>query len=103
MSQVIRHDQIRTVIIAPHVSEKTTDLSQKHGQIAFKVRPDSNKKQIKKAVEQMFSVKVASLKTISVKGKKKKRGLKVGTTKDWKKAYITLAEGQNIDFMNSEV
>ena len=51
----------------------------------------------------MFSVKVASVKTVSVKGKKKKRGLKVGTTKNWKKAYITLAEGQNIDFMNNEV
>ena len=51
----------------------------------------------------MFDVKVASVKTVSVKGKKKKRGLKIGTTKDWKKAYVTLAEGQNIDFMNSEV
>ena len=72
MSQKIRHDQLTTILIAPHVSEKSTLLSQNSGQIAFRVRPDSNKRQIKKAVEQMFNVKVSSVKTISVKGKKKR-------------------------------
>jgi len=103
MSQKIRHDQLRTVLIAPHVSEKSTLLSQNSGQIAFKVRADSNKKQIKKAVEEMFKVKVSSVKTISVKGKKKRMGMRQGKTKDWKKAYIKLEEGQNLDFMNTEV
>ena len=103
MSQKIRHDQIRTILIEPHVSEKTTLLNQENGQIAFKVRSDSNKKQIKRAVEEMFNVKVSSVKTVSVKGKKKRMGMRSGKTKDRKKAYIKLAEGQKLDFMNTEV
>ena len=103
MSQKIRHDQIRTILIEPHVSEKTTLLNQNSGQIAFKVRSDSNKKQIKRAVEEMFKVKVSSVKTVSVKGKKKRMGMRTGRTNDWKKAYIKLEEGQNLDFMNTEV
>ena len=103
MSQKIRHDQIRTILIEPHVSEKTTLLNQENGQIAFKVRSDSNKKQIKRAVEEMFKVKVSSVKTVSVKGKKKRMGMRSGKTNNWKKAYIKLAEGQNLDFMNTEV
>ena len=51
----------------------------------------------------MFNVKVSSVKTISVKGKKKRMGMNQGTTKNWKKAYIKLEEGQNLDFMNTEV
>ena len=103
MSQKIRHDQIRTILIEPHVSEKTTLLNQENGQIVFKVRSDSNKKQIKRAVEEMFNVKVSSVKTVSVKGKKKRMGMRSGKTNDWKKAYIKLAEGQKLDFMNTEV
>ena len=103
MSQKIRHDQIRTILIEPHVSEKTTLLNQNSGQITFKVRSDSNKKQIKRAVEEMFKVKVSSVKTVSVKGKKKRMGMRSGKTNDWKKAYIKLEEGQNLDFMNTEV
>jgi len=103
MSQKIRHDQIRSVIISPHISEKTTGLSEKNQQITFKVRFDSNKTQIKKAVEKLFDVKVSSVKTLSVKGKKKRTGIRKGKTKSWKKAYITLAEGQDIDFMGADI
>jgi len=103
MSQKIRHDQIRSVIISPHISEKTTGLSEKNQQITFKVRLDSNKTQIKKAVEKLFDVKVSSVKTLSVKGKKKRTGSRTGKTKSWKKAYITLAEGQDIDFMGADI
>jgi len=103
MSQKIRHDQIRSVIISPHISEKTTGLSEKNQQITFKVRLDSNKTQIKKAVEKLFDVKVSSVKTLSVKGKKKRTGTRIGKTKSWKKAYITLAEGQDIDFMGADI
>ena len=103
MSQKIRHDQIRSVIISPHISEKTTGLSEKNQQITFKVRLDSNKTQIKKAVEKLFDVKVSSVKTLSVKGKKKRSGTRLGKTKSWKKAYITLSEGQDIDFMGTDI
>ena len=103
MSQKIRHDQIRSVLIAPHISEKTTNLNEENKQIVFKVRPDSNKTQIKKAVEKLFDVKVASVKTVSVKGKKKRSGMRIGTTKAWKKAYIILTEGQDIDLMGADI
>ena len=103
MSRKIRHDQIRSVLIAPHISEKTTNLNEKNKQIAFRVRPDSNKVQIKKAVEKLFNVKVSAVKTVSVKGKKKRAGMRTGTTKDWKKAYIILSEGQDIDLMGADV
>jgi len=103
MSRKIRHDQIRSVLIAPHISEKTTTLNEKNKQIAFRVRPDSSKTQIKKAVEQLFDVKVSSVKTISVKGKKKRAGMRIGTTKAWKKAYIILSEGQDIDLMGADL
>ena len=103
MSHKIRHDQIRSVLIAPHISEKTTNLNEKNKQIVFRVRPDSNKTQIKKAVEKLFDVKVASVKTVSVKGKKKRSGMRIGTTKAWKKAYIILTEGQDIDLMGADI
>ena len=93
MSHKIRHDQIRSVLIAPHISEKTTNLNEKNKQ----------KAQIKKAVEKLFNVKVSAVKTVSVKGKKKRTGMRTGTTKDWKKAYIILAEGQDIDLMGVDV
>ena len=103
MSHKIRHDQIRSVLIAPHISEKTTNLNEKNKQIVFRVRPNSNKIQIKKAVEKLFDVKVSSVKTVLVKGKKKRTGMRTGKTKSWKKAYITLAEGQDIDFMGADI
>ena len=103
MSRKIRHDQIRSVLIAPHISEKTTNLNEKNNQIAFRVRTDSSKAQIKKAVETLFDVKVSSVKTVSVKGKKKRSGMRIGTTKAWKKAYVILSEGQDIDLMGADV
>ena len=103
MSQNIRHDQIRSVLIAPHISEKTTNLNEKNQQIVFRVRLDSSKTQIKKAVEKLFNVKVSAVKTVSVKGKKKRSGIRTGSTKDWKKAYITLFEGQDIDLMGADI
>ena len=101
MSQKIRHDQIRSVLIAPHVSEKTTNLNEKNKQIVFRVRLNSNKIQIKKAVEKLFDVKVSSVKTVLVKGKTKRTGMRIGTTKAWKKAYIILSEGQEYRFYGS--
>ena len=67
------------------------------------MRPDSNKQQIKKAVEKFFDVKVSSVRTVSVNGKTKRFGARTGKTKNWKKAYIKLAEGQNLDILNTDV
>ena len=78
-------------------------LSQDSGQIVFRVRSDSNKQQIKKAVEKFFDVKVSSVRTVSVNGKTKRFGMRTGKTQNWKKAYIKLAEGQNLDILNTDV
>lgn len=85
-----------TVIVAPHVTEKSTMGSQ-HGQVTFRVAPDATKPQIKHAVEALWGVTVKSVNTITTKGKQKRfRGV-IGQRSDVKKAIVTLAEGQTID------
>lgn len=86
------------VIREPHVSEKSTRLADKFRQIAFKVGLNATKPQIKRAVESIFDVKVDNVSVINVKGKVKRFGQTKGRRKDWKKAYVTLADGHDIDF-----
>ena len=83
-------------ILGPVITEKST-LGSEHGQITFRVAIDATKPQVKQAVEELFKVKVKSVNTIRVKGKKKRfRGV-LGRRPDWKKAIITLEDGQSID------
>ncbi len=82
------------VIRAPHISEKGTRVAEKNRQIVFKVALDASKDEIKAAVEHAFSVKVQAVRTLRVKGKPKRQGHR----KDWKKSYVTLAPGHDIDF-----
>jgi len=90
---------IYNVIKGPCLTEKSTLLQETQGTVAFKVDPRANKIEIKNAVESLFDVKVAYVKTVSMHGKKKRVGLKsVGKTNDWKKAYVTLSEGE-INFL----
>ena len=77
-------ERLLSVLRAPHISEKAT-----------------NNAEIAAAVAQLFEVKVDSVRTVVVKGKTKRRGNKMGRRSDWKKAYVTLAEGQNLDFVDS--
>ena len=94
-------DKLFYVIQAPHVSEKSTRLADKHKQIVLQVRPDATKPLIKAAVEKMFSVKVDSVTVVNVKGKAK--GGKVpGRRSDWKKAYVSLQPGQDLDFLGQQ-
>ncbi len=86
------------IILAPHVSEKSTMLGDASNQIVFKVRVDSNKQEIHKAVELIFNVEVNSVQIVNVRGKQKKHGKSMGRRKNWKKAYVRLAAGQDIDF-----
>lgn len=94
-----------SIIIKPVVSEKMTKIGEKHNRVAFRVRRDANKIEIKKAVEALYNVTVESVNTIQVKGKHKSRytkaGMIEGTTLFYKKAIITLAEGSNIDFYSN--
>jgi len=87
------------VIQAPCLTEKSNLLQEVQNKVVFRVNPAANKVEIKKAVEDLFNVKVRNVRTTKVKGKEKRVGLKsVGRTSDWKKAYITLSEG-TINFL----
>lgn len=91
-------DRLLQVLLAPHVSEKATMVAEKHRQVVFKVSRDANKLEIKKAVEDLFKVKVDSVNTTLVKGKSKRFGRSLGRRQDFKKAYVALKEGFDIDF-----
>ena len=86
------------VLVGPLVTEKATMLSE-HGQIAFRVRLDATKAEIRKAVENLFDVKVTAVNTLRVKGKTKLFRGQRGRRSGYKKAIITLAEGQNVDYL----
>ena len=86
------------VLVGPLVTEKATLLSE-NGQIAFRVRLDASKAEIRKAVENLFDVKVIAVNTLRVKGKTKLFRGRRGRRSDYKKAIVTLAEGQNVDLL----
>jgi len=87
---------LRDVIIAPVLTEKSNTLKGKSNQYVFKVAPTSSKSEIKIAVEKIFGVKVTGISTMNVGGKKKRVRIKEGYTADWKKAIVTLKEGDKI-------
>ena len=95
-------ERLMTILLGPHVSEKTTRTAEKHNQVAFRVRKDADKAEIRRAVELLFEVKVDNVTVVNVKGKVKKFGQTLGRRSDWKKAYVKLAEGHAIDFLNPE-
>lgn len=94
----MNQSRLMRVLISQHSSEKANRLSDKHGQIVFKVLPDATKLEIKAAVELLFLVKVKSVQTVNVKGKRKHFGRVHGKRSDWKKAYVGLKEGYDITF-----
>lgn len=101
MSKVkIAGERLSQIILAPVVSEKSSRVAEKQNQAVFKVLRDARKPEIKAAVEKMFpNVKVLAVRTLNVKGKTKRFGASTGVRSDWKKAYVTLPEGQEIDFL----
>jgi len=84
---------IYSVLQGPCLTEKAALMQEIDGKVVFKVHPKANKIEVKTAVETMFDVKVKDVKTVSMRGKKKRVGKTVGHTNDWKKAYVTLSEG----------
>jgi large subunit ribosomal protein L23 len=91
-------DRLYQVLLAPQVSEKATFVAEKNEQVIFKVVTDATKPEIKAAVELLFKVKVDSVQVANVKGKIKRTGRVTGRRKGWKKAFVCLAEGQEIQF-----
>ena len=92
-------ERLYQIILKPVISEKTTIVADQHRQITFQVLPDATKGEIKQAVESLFEVKVDSVRVINVRGKVKRFGRTPGMRSNWKKAYVTLAEGHDIDFL----
>ena len=92
-------ERIYTVLIEPHISEKVSIQGDKANQYAFKVAKDASKPEIREAVETLFKVNVDKVTTANVKGKVKQSVRGKTRKKNWKKAYITVAEGQELDYM----
>jgi len=93
-------ERLSRILQEPRITEKSTNIGDKYRQFVFKVVKDATKPEIKRAVEMMFDVKVESVRTANSKGKEKRYKQTVGRRSDWKKAYVKLHEGFDIDFMN---
>jgi large subunit ribosomal protein L23 len=98
----MNQERIYKVLLGPLVSEKATMTAELNNQIVFKVSSDATKPEIKAAVEQLFSVNVAGVQTVNIKGKRKRSKSGMGKRNDIHKAYVTLQEGQDIDFVTAE-
>ena len=94
--------RLMQVLVGPVISEKATMVADKYQQIAFRVRTDATKPEIKAAVEMVFKVEVEAVTVANVKGKEKRAGRVMGRRKDWKKAYVSLKPGQEINFAAGE-
>ena len=93
---MISYDLIRR----PLITEKTNIQKESYNQITFEVDRNANRVEIKRAIQDIFNVKVASVKTMQVKGKTKQRGRIIGKRRDWKKAIVKLMPGERIDFFD---
>ena len=102
MTLKLSDERLTQVLIGPHLSEKGSLLAERLKQFVFKVRRDADKADIRRAVELMFDVKVTEVRVVNVQGKAKRFGRSPGRRQDWKKAYVTLAEGQDINFLGAE-
>lgn len=102
MSATANQERLLSVLLGPHVSEKSTRIAEQHNQVVFRVRRDSSKAEIRRAVEMLFEVKVDDVKVVNVRGKVKRFSGTIGRRQAWKKAYVTLAEGSDIDFLGTE-
>jgi large subunit ribosomal protein L23 len=94
----VNKEQLMNVLIAPHVTEKTATAMQNNNQYTFRVKKNATKTDIKAAVELMFEVKVKGVQVVNEPGKARRFGKVTGRTQDWKKAYVSLVQGQSIDY-----
>ncbi len=101
MSVAARQERLMTIVRGPHLSEKSHDVAESN-QVVFKVRTDATKMEIRQAVEMLFEVEVDKVTVINCRGKLKRYGQNYGQRALWKKAYVTLAEGSQIDFLGAD-
>ena len=95
-------EQLMNVVLAPVVSEKSTFVADKNRQYVFRVADNATKPEIKAAIELMFKTKVENVTVLNVHGKERRFGRLIGRRRNWKKAYVRLAEGQEINFAATE-
>jgi large subunit ribosomal protein L23 len=98
----MNQERVFQVLVGPHVSEKAAIVADANNQYVFKVAVDATKSEIKKSVEQLFKVKVDNVTTLKVKGKVKRNRYGFSAKPTWKKAYVRLEQGQDIDFAVAE-
>lgn len=98
----MNQERVFQVLVGPHVSEKAAIVAEANNQFVFKVAVDATKREIKKAVEQLFKVNVTDVQTLKVKGKMKRNKYGFSNRPTWKKAYVRLEQGQDIDFAVAE-
>lgn len=94
----MNQERVFQILMGPHVSEKAAVVADTNNQYVFKVALDATKAEIKQSVEQLFKVAVDDVKTLRVKGKSKRNRFGMTTKPTWKKAYVRLAQGQEVDF-----
>ena len=94
----MNQERVFQVLVGPHASEKAAIVADENNQYVFKVAIDATKAEIRKPVEQLFDVKVSDVNTVRVKGKVKRNRFGLATQPNWKKAYVKLEQGQDIDF-----
>ncbi|MEK9941836.1 MAG: 50S ribosomal protein L23 [Arenicellales bacterium] len=94
-------ERLHQIILAPVISEKSTSAADLANQVVFEVLPNATKPEVRQAVEHQFNVKVEDVQIVNVRGKVKRFGRSPGKRRNWKKAYVRLAEGQDIDFMGA--
>mgnify|MGYP001162282969 FL=1 len=98
----MNQERLFKVLLGPHITEKSAMASGDAAQVVFKVSTRANKLEIRKAVEQLFEVQVDDVRVVNMKGKSRRTKTGMGQRSDWKKAYVRLAEGQDIDFSVAE-
>lgn len=98
----MNQERLYKVLLGPVVSEKSASVAEAANQVVFKVLPNADKAEVKAAVEKMFDVKVQDVRVLNVKGKTKRTRHGLGVRSDWKKAYVRLEQGQDIDFAIAE-
>ena len=98
----MNEERLHQVLVEPRISEKATRIAESHKQFVFRVLRDATKPEIKAAVEKMFKVEVKAVRTLNVRGRVKSFRRAVGHRPGWKKAFVTLKEGHDINFLGIE-
>ena len=97
----MNQERMHQILLRPVISEKSTSEGNESQQVVFEVLQDANKVEVREAVEKLFNVRVENVRVLNVRGKVKRFGKTPGQRSNWKKAYVRLAKGQDIEFIGT--